>query len=100
MGVALLNRRFSLIDDLFERDFISFACNGKSLISPVARGDDMKKMGVRTDGVMKSAGLPNGKETFLNSTAVMPETLSEISSSPREPVTFACDLNSNSKSNL
>ncbi len=53
------------IDHLFDRGFISFENNGELLVSPVAHGESMKKMGVIVDRVVNVGGFANPQKEFL-----------------------------------
>jgi putative restriction endonuclease len=53
------------IDHLFDRGFISFENNGELLISPVAHGESMKKMGITMDRVVNVGGFAAPQREFL-----------------------------------
>lgn len=53
------------IDHLFDRGFISFENNGELLISPVAHGESMKKMGINTERVVNVGSFAETQREFL-----------------------------------
>jgi hypothetical protein len=53
------------IDHLFDRGFISFENNGELLISPVAHGESLNKMGVITNRVVNVGGFAEPQREFL-----------------------------------
>jgi putative restriction endonuclease len=53
------------IDHLFDRGFISFENNGELLISPVAHGESMNKMGIITDRVVNVGSFAEPQAEFL-----------------------------------
>jgi putative restriction endonuclease len=53
------------IDHLFDRGFISFENSGELLVSPVAHGESMKKMGIVTDRVVNVGGFAEPQKEFL-----------------------------------
>jgi hypothetical protein len=53
------------IDHLFDRGFISFENNGELLISPVAHGESLNKMGVHTERAVNVGGFSEPQRTFL-----------------------------------
>jgi len=53
------------IDHLFDRGFISFENSGELLISPVAHGESLNKMGIITDRVVNVGGFAEPQKEFL-----------------------------------
>lgn len=53
------------IDHLFDRGFISFESNGRLLVSPVADGESLKRMGVRVDTEVNVGTFSSGQRRFL-----------------------------------
>jgi len=53
------------IDHLLDRGFISFENNDELLISPVAHGDSMRKMGIITDRVVNVGGFAEPQREFF-----------------------------------
>lgn len=52
-------------DHLFDRGFISFENNGKLLISPVAHGISLQKMGIDVSGGLNVGAFSSGQSGFL-----------------------------------
>lgn len=53
------------IDHLFDRGFISFEPDGKLLVSPVAHGPSLERMGVAVGGRVNVGGFSEGQRTYL-----------------------------------
>jgi putative restriction endonuclease len=53
------------IDHLFDRGFISFEAGGRLLISPVAHGQSLKRMGVPVDREVNVGSFSSGQKVFL-----------------------------------
>jgi len=53
------------IDHLFDRGFISFENSGELLISPVAHGESMNKMGIITDRIINVGDFATPQREFL-----------------------------------
>lgn len=53
------------IDHLFDRGFISFRGDGKLLISPVAHGESLRRMGVDPDTATNVGAFSEGQRQFL-----------------------------------
>ncbi len=53
------------IDHLFDRGFISFENSGTLLVSPVAYGDALRKMGVPVGEVRNVGHFTNGQKAYL-----------------------------------
>jgi hypothetical protein len=53
------------IDHLFDRGFISFENNGDLVVSPVAHGESMNKMGIITDRVVNVGDFAEPQREFL-----------------------------------
>lgn len=53
------------VDHLFDRGFISFEDNGELLISPVAHGESLNKMGIVTKRVVNVGGFAQRQREFL-----------------------------------
>jgi len=54
------------IDHLFDRGFISFANNGRLLISPVAHIESLRRMGIETDTAFNVGGFSEGQRRHLD----------------------------------
>jgi len=54
------------IDHLFDRDFIGFEDSGRLIISPVAHGPSMQRMGVETHRAVNVGGFTEGQRRFLD----------------------------------
>lgn len=54
------------IDHLFDRGFIGFEDNGKLLISPVAHGPSLQRMGIDTTAAVNVGGFTSGQKQFLD----------------------------------
>jgi putative restriction endonuclease len=54
------------IDHLFDRGFISFADNGRLLISPVAHAESLRRMGIETDPTFNVRGFSEGQRRHLD----------------------------------
>jgi putative restriction endonuclease len=54
------------IDHLFDRGFIGFEDNGTLIISPVAHGPSLQRMGIDTEKIMKVGGFTSGQKQFLD----------------------------------
>jgi hypothetical protein len=53
------------IDHLFDRGFISFEADGKLLVSPVAHGPSLERMGVAVGGRVNVGGFSEGQRGYL-----------------------------------
>jgi hypothetical protein len=53
------------IDHLFDRGFISFAGDGRLLVSPVAHRESLHKMGVESRAPVDVGGLTGAQERYL-----------------------------------
>lgn len=53
------------IDHLFDRGFISFRDNGRLLVSPVAHGPSLERMGVAVDREVNVGGFTVGQRKYL-----------------------------------
>jgi putative restriction endonuclease len=53
------------IDHLFDRGFISFEASGRLLISPVAHGESLRRMGVRVDEMQNVGSFTQGQRKYL-----------------------------------
>ena len=53
------------IDHLFDRGFISFESSGRLLISPVAHGDSLQRMGVPTASIKNVGSFSTGQKAYL-----------------------------------
>jgi putative restriction endonuclease len=54
------------IDHLFDRGFISFEDSGQLIISPVAHGPSLQKMGITTDAPVNVGQFSEGQRQFLD----------------------------------
>jgi hypothetical protein len=54
------------IDHLFDRGFIGFEDNGTLIISPVAHGPSLRRMGIETEKVVTVGGFTSGQKQFLD----------------------------------
>jgi putative restriction endonuclease len=54
------------IDHLFDRGFIGFENNGKLIISPVAHGPSLQRMGIDVTGIVNVGGFTSGQRQFLD----------------------------------
>ena len=54
------------IDHLFDRGFIGFEDNGKLIISPVAHGPSLQRMGIDTTKVINVGEFSGGQKEFLD----------------------------------
>ena len=54
------------IDHLFDRGFIGFENNGRLIISPVAHGPSLKRMGIDPDETMNVGAFSEGQKQFLD----------------------------------
>jgi hypothetical protein len=54
------------IDHLFDRGFIGFEDNGRLIISPVAHGPSLQRMGIDTTEVVNVGGFTSGQKRFLD----------------------------------
>jgi hypothetical protein len=53
------------IDHLFDRGFISFENSGELLISPVAHGESLRRMGVDTEHIVRVGEFTNDQKHYL-----------------------------------
>jgi putative restriction endonuclease len=53
------------IDHLFDRGFISFEADGKLLVSPVAHGPSLERMGVAVQERTNVGGFSEGQRRYL-----------------------------------
>ena len=53
------------IDHLFDRGFISFEADGKLLVSPVAHGPSLERMGVPAGERVNVGGFPEGQRRYF-----------------------------------
>ena len=54
------------IDHLFDRGFIGFEDNGHLIISPVAHGPSLQRMGIDTNKIVNVGGFTTGQKQFLD----------------------------------
>lgn len=54
------------IDHLFDRGLISFEDHGVLLVSPVAHGESLRRMGVPVEGVTRCGSFAEGQRAFLD----------------------------------
>ena len=54
------------IDHLFDRGFISFEGSGRLLVSPIANGTALEKMGVSTSGSVNVGNFTDGQKDYLD----------------------------------
>jgi len=54
------------IDHLFDRGFIGFEDDGPLIISPVAHGSSLLRMGIDTKKVVNVGGFTSGQKRFLD----------------------------------
>jgi hypothetical protein len=54
------------IDHLFDRGFIGFEDDGTLIISPVAHGPSLQRMGIDTKAVVNVGGFTSGQQRFLD----------------------------------
>jgi hypothetical protein len=54
------------IDHLFDRGFIGFEDTGRLIISPVAHGPSLQRMGIDTTGGVNVGGFTSGQKKFLD----------------------------------
>jgi putative restriction endonuclease len=54
------------IDHLFDRGFIGFEDNGELIISPVADGPSLQRMGIETNAAVNVGGFSSGQKSFLD----------------------------------
>jgi putative restriction endonuclease len=54
------------IDHLFDRGFIGFEDSGRLIISPVAHGPSLQKMGIETQKVVSVGDFSRGQKKFLD----------------------------------
>src|SRR6185437_15964387 len=53
------------IDHLFDRGFIGFEDSGNLIVSPVAHGPSLARMGIDTTGTMNVGAFTGGQKSFL-----------------------------------
>jgi predicted restriction endonuclease len=53
------------IDHLFDRGFVSFEDDGNLLVSPVAHGDSLRRMGVNPHEVLNVGSFSEGQRRYL-----------------------------------
>jgi hypothetical protein len=54
------------VDHLFDRGFIGFEDSGRLIISPVAHGPSLERMGIRTNEPINVGGFTSGQKKFLD----------------------------------
>ena len=54
------------IDHLFDRGFIGFEDNGRLIISPVAHGPSLQRMGIDTTTAINVGSFTSGQKQFLD----------------------------------
>jgi hypothetical protein len=54
------------MDHLFDRGFISFEDSGVVIISPIAHGPSLNRMGVATDRIINVGNFTQGQKQFLD----------------------------------